>query len=153
MWRRRGRRGGRRVDGVLAQTQDDQALAAVDECRQPEDAVVAERFVERAAEEIHRRHPRRPDDVVDADVLREHVIADAVADEGFQRRPGEAHRRRPTDEHQEDRRQGGKERAQRQAGSHAAEAGLQCREVAETLGETSALPRGEHVDQAAQGRG
>ena len=153
MWRRRGRRGGRRGDGVLAQTQDDQTLAAVDECRQPEDAVGAERFVERAAEEIRRRHPRRPDDVVDADVFRQDVIADAVADQGFERWPGEADRRRPTDEHQEDRRQRGKERAQRQAGSHAAEAGLERREVAETLGETSALPRGEHVDQAAQRRG
>ena len=123
------------------------------ERRQPEDAVVAERFVERAADEIHRRRRRGPDDVVDADVLREDVVADAVADEGFERRPGEAHRRRPTDEHQQDRRQRGNERAQRQAGSHAAEAGLERREVAETLGETSALPRGEHVDEAAQGRG
>ena len=121
-------------------------------CRQPEDAVGAEHFVERAAEEIHRGHSRGPDDVVDADVVRQDVIADAVADEGFERWPSEADRRRPTDEHQEDRRQRGKKRAQRQAGSHAAEAGLERREVAETLGETSALPRGEDVDQAAEGR-
>ena len=145
--------GGHRKDRVLAQTQDDQVLAAVDQRRQPEDAIGAERFVERAAEEIRRRHPRGPDYVVDADVFRENVVADAVADEGFERWPDEAYRRRPTDEHQEDRRQRGKERAQRQADSHATEAGLQRREVAETLGETSALPRGEHVDQAAEGRG
>ena len=125
----------------------------MDECRQPEDAVVAERFIERAADEIHRRRPRGPDDVVDADVFREDVIADAVADEGFERWPGEAHRRRPTDEHQEDRRQRGNQRAERQADSQAAEPGLERREVAETLGETSALPRGEHVDEAAEGRG
>ncbi len=124
----------------------------MDEHRQPEDAVGAEGFVERAAEEIHGRHPRGPDYVVDADVFRKHVVADAVADEGFERRPDEADRRRPTDVHQEDRRQRGKEHAQRQAGSHAGEAGLERREVAETLGEAPALPGGERVDQAAQRR-
>ena len=75
MGRCRGRRGGRRLDRVLAQPQDDQELAAVHQRRQPEDAGVPQRFVERAANEIHRRHPRRPDDVVEADVLRQDVIA------------------------------------------------------------------------------
>ena len=127
-------------------------MAAMDDRRQPEDAGVAECFVERTAAEIYRRRRCGPDDIVGADILREDVIANAVADEGFERWPGEANRRRPTDEHQEDCRQGGKQRAQRQAGSQTAETGLERREVTETLGETSTLPRGEHVDEAADRR-
>ncbi len=83
MWHRRLRSGERRVDGILAQTQDDQVLYAEDDWRQPEDAVVAQCLVERAAEKIGCRHTPRPDDVVDADVFRKLVIADTVAHEGF----------------------------------------------------------------------
>ena len=146
MCRRRGR-GRRRVDGVLAQAQHDQALAAVNERRQPEDAGVAERFVERAAKEIHRRHARRPDDVVDADVSREDVIAHAVANQGFQRgqvkHTAAASRRAPGGPPAERRRS-----AQPQAGGQASEARPERREIAESLSEASALPRGERVDEA-----